>query len=153
MYRCKSTYSACFMVDLQCVIFIISHLKSVRTYVFDWFGAAAAWLGSKMCTDRDLCTTPSPLNFQEIPMIFCTHVSCAVPECSAKFGSKCSRFCEMTAILHKKNHTFALSSQSVFLTPTELGRDIARGKGHLVCGFWPRTTLTSENGGHFYGLK
>ena len=35
----------------------------------------------------------------------------------------------------KKNKTFALFSQSILVTTIELGRDIARRKGHLVCEF------------------
>ena len=34
-----------------------------------------------------------------------------------------------------KNHIFALFSQSIFIIPTKLSKDIARGKGHLTCEF------------------
>ena len=54
------------------------------------FEAAAAAVGSKMCY-RLFCSRPSALNFTEILMIFCTHISRLVPECSAKFGPYCSR--------------------------------------------------------------
>ena len=53
----------------------------------------------------DLCARPSSHHFEEIPMIFCRHISWVGPECSAKFGPNCSKLCEMMAILNlKKSH-------------------------------------------------
>ena len=37
----------------------------------------------------------------------------------------------MTAILRVRNNNFALFSKSILVIPTKLGRDIARGNGHL----------------------
>ena len=85
----------------------------------------------------NLCSGPSALNFAEIPMIFCRHISWAVPECSAKFGLNCWRFqCA-------KNDIFAHFSNSILAIPMIIHRDIAGGKGHLVYEFdikgsWPR---------------
>ena len=79
----------------------------------------------------NLCAAPSALNFAEIPMIFCRRIFWVDPQCNAKVGHNCSRFCEMAAILIK-NHIFALFSQSILVIPTKIGRDIARGKGNLV---------------------
>ena len=73
----------------------------------------------------NICLGPSALYFAEIPMIFCRHISWVVLECSAKFRTNCSRFRGMVAIL---NFYFGLC-------PTKLGRDIARGEGHLVHKF------------------
>ena len=103
-------------------------------YLFDRFEAAAAAVvvgGSKMCS-QIFVPDLAPLNFKEIPMIFYTHISWAVPECSAKFGPNCSKFREMAAILNQKNSYFALFSLSILVIPTKLGRDITRGKGHLL---------------------
>ena len=41
----------------------------------------------------------------------------------------------MVAILNSKNDTCALFSKSILVIPVNLGRDIARGKGQLVCEF------------------
>ena len=63
-----------------------------------------------------------------------------VQECCVKYGSNCSRFCEMAAILNRKDHIFALFSQSNLVIPTKLGRNITWGKGHLDWEYnlkWP----------------
>ena len=91
-----------------------SHMNMGDLYVFDRFKAAA--LGSKICTEIFVLSLQF---FAEIPMIFCTHVSWLVPECSAKFRPKCSRFLKMPAILHRKITLFALFSQSILVTPTK----------------------------------
>ena len=77
-------------------------------------------------------------------MIFYTHISWLVPECSAKFGPNYSIFHETAAILIRKNHIFALFSHSILVIPMKLGRDIARGKGHLVCEFDLKRPRPSE---------
>ena len=56
--------------------------------------------------EEDLCARSSALNFSEIPMIFYRRIPWVVPECSAKFQPNYSRFCEMAAILNKKNNFF-----------------------------------------------
>ena len=81
-------------------------------YVFDWFKATAtALVGSKMCCQ----------------------ILIRVLECRAKFVRICLRFCEMAAMLNLKNHIFGLSSQFSLFILTKLSREIAEGKGHLVC--------------------
>ena len=55
------------------------------------------------------CPGTSTLNFAEILMIFCTHISWVVPECSAEFGPKC----EMAVILNRKI-TFLHFSDNLF---------------------------------------
>ena len=104
-------FGHCICCDSQNITEHHEHLGRVLT-IFDWFEAAVVALGSKM--HGDLCTAPSLLNFAKIPMIFCTHVSCVVPECSAK-NAQDSAKC-VVAILRQKNHTFALFSQSILVT-------------------------------------
>ena len=54
----------------------------------------------------NLCKIDCARSRTEIPVIFCTHISWVFPECSVKFGPNCLRFCEMAAILIRKNHIF-----------------------------------------------
>ena len=68
-------------------------------------------------------------------MIICTHISWVVQECSANIGPNLLKILEMVAILNEKTPIFALYSQSILVIPMNLGRDIARGKGHLVCEY------------------
>ena len=75
---------------------------------------------------------PSALNFAEILIIFWRHISWVVPECTAEFGTNCSRFRELAAILTWKNHIFALFSESILVISAKLRRDIDMGKGHLA---------------------
>ena len=50
-------------------------------------------------------------------------------------GPNAQDFAKWWQFYAEKNHTFALFSKSILVTPTEVGRDIARSKGHLVCKF------------------
>ena len=86
-------------------MFIRSHMN-MGTYIFLIGLKPPPRSGYKIV---NLCPKPSPLNFAEIPMIFCTalrdHTFWVVPECSVKFWPKCSSFCKMAAILRpKKSH-------------------------------------------------
>ena len=106
---------------------VLVYIQIVFSYLFNnkvpHVGPVCFWLvwsrrccltGSKMCTEI-FVSDIAPSIFAEIPMIFCTHVYWVVPECSAKFGPKCSRFHEMAAIIYKK-----ITLLHFFLSPYQL---------------------------------
>ena len=70
-------------------------------YVFDWFEAAAAALGSKMSTE--IFVPDLAPQFADIPILFCAHISWVALECSAKSQDSTKRrpfYIEKITLLH-----------------------------------------------------
>ena len=81
------------------------------------------------------CPEPSSLNFAKIPndilhtrILGGARVQCEILTQMLKIPRNGGH-------LRRKNHTFALFTKSILVTPMKLGRDIARGNRYLVYKF------------------
>ena len=129
-------------------------------YVFDWFEATAALVGSKMCYQiivRYLAPSrwywPQKMaailrvwnhifallakSLLVIPIKLSRNIARRKGYLVRKFDLKWSWPRVMVAILRVRNLIFALLPKSILVIPMKLGRDIAMGKSHRVCEFYP----------------